>query len=134
MPSWRFSWEMPTRSSTCGRRFSRITCESARRVCAPWRRGWTDTSAAVTRARWGSRNGRCHVDGVDDGCGRGPDYCGPGFGAGASGAIARGRVDDVTQAMGLSDLLPYCGVLLATIVEGEIAYIGAATLVAHGQL
>jgi membrane protein DedA with SNARE-associated domain len=31
-------------------------------------------------------------------------------------------------------LLPYIGVLTAAIVEGEIAYIGAATLVAQGQL
>jgi len=35
---------------------------------------------------------------------------------------------------GLSELLPYCGVLIAAIVEGEVAYIGAATLVAHGRL
>ena len=35
---------------------------------------------------------------------------------------------------GLSELLPYCGVLIAAIVEGEIAYIGAAALVAHGKL
>lgn len=32
------------------------------------------------------------------------------------------------------DLWPYYGVLIAAIVEGEIAYIGAAALVAHGQL
>jgi membrane protein DedA with SNARE-associated domain len=31
-------------------------------------------------------------------------------------------------------LLPYVGILIAAIVEGEIAYIGAATLVAQGQL
>jgi membrane protein DedA with SNARE-associated domain len=31
-------------------------------------------------------------------------------------------------------LLPYGGILLAAIVEGEIAYIGAATLVAQGEL
>jgi membrane protein DedA with SNARE-associated domain len=31
-------------------------------------------------------------------------------------------------------LLPYVGVLIAAAVEGEIADIGAATLVAHGQL
>lgn len=31
-------------------------------------------------------------------------------------------------------LLPYTGVLLAAIVEGEVAYIGAATLVAEGRL
>jgi membrane protein DedA with SNARE-associated domain len=31
-------------------------------------------------------------------------------------------------------LLPYAGVLVAAAVEGEIAYIGAATLVAQGQL
>ena len=35
---------------------------------------------------------------------------------------------------GLSGLLPYCAVLIAAIVEGEVAYIGAATLVARGQL
>lgn len=31
-------------------------------------------------------------------------------------------------------LLPYCGVLIAAIVEGEITYIGAAALVADGRL
>jgi membrane protein DedA with SNARE-associated domain len=31
-------------------------------------------------------------------------------------------------------LLPYIGVLTAAVVEGEIAYIGAAALVAQGQL
>ncbi|MEO8075344.1 MAG: VTT domain-containing protein [Acidobacteriota bacterium] len=31
-------------------------------------------------------------------------------------------------------LLPYCGVLIAATLEGEIAFIGAAALVAHGQL
>ena len=36
--------------------------------------------------------------------------------------------------MGLSDLLPYCGVLIAASVEGEIVYIGAAALVAQGLL
>lgn len=35
---------------------------------------------------------------------------------------------------GASDLLPYSGVLLAATIEGEIAYIAAAALVAHGQL
>src|SRR5215510_15860235 len=35
---------------------------------------------------------------------------------------------------GLSALLPYSGITLAAIVEGEIAYIGAATLVAEGRL
>lgn len=34
----------------------------------------------------------------------------------------------------LTGVLPYAGVLLAAIVEGEIAYIGAAALVAHGRL
>lgn len=34
----------------------------------------------------------------------------------------------------VAHLLPYGGVLLAAMVEGEIAYIGAAVLVAHGQL
>lgn len=41
---------------------------------------------------------------------------------------------DLTQVVGVSDLLPYCVVLGAAIVEGEIAYIGAATLVTRGQL
>jgi membrane protein DedA with SNARE-associated domain len=31
-------------------------------------------------------------------------------------------------------VLPYAGVLLAAILEGEIAYVGAAALVAHGRL
>ena len=31
-------------------------------------------------------------------------------------------------------LLPYTGIMLAAIVEGEVAYIGAATLVAEGRL
>ena len=31
-------------------------------------------------------------------------------------------------------LLPYCGVALAAIVEGELTYIAAATLVAEGRL
>lgn len=34
----------------------------------------------------------------------------------------------------LSLVLPYAGVLIAAIVEGEIAYIAAAALVAQGQL
>ena len=34
----------------------------------------------------------------------------------------------------MSVVLPYGGVLLAAIVEGEIAYVGAAALVAQGQL
>lgn len=41
---------------------------------------------------------------------------------------------DLTHLAGLSHLLPYYGVMIAAIVEGEIAYIGAATLVAQGQL
>jgi membrane protein DedA with SNARE-associated domain len=41
---------------------------------------------------------------------------------------------DLTHLAGLSRLLPYSGVLIAAVVEGEIAYIGAATLVAQGQL
>jgi membrane protein DedA with SNARE-associated domain len=41
---------------------------------------------------------------------------------------------DLTHLAGLSRLLPYSGVVIAAIVEGEIAYIGAATLVAQGQL
>ena len=32
------------------------------------------------------------------------------------------------------NLLPYCGVALAAIVEGELTYIAAATLVAEGRL
>ena len=35
---------------------------------------------------------------------------------------------------GLSELWPYGAVLIAATVEGEVAYIGAVTLVAHGQL
>lgn len=41
---------------------------------------------------------------------------------------------DLTDLGGISHLLPYYGILIAAIVEGEIAYIGAATLVAQGQL
>ena len=41
---------------------------------------------------------------------------------------------DLTHLAGLSHLLPYGGVLIAAMVEGEIVYIGAATLVAQGQL
>jgi membrane protein DedA with SNARE-associated domain len=41
---------------------------------------------------------------------------------------------DLTHLAGHSRLLPYVGVLLAAIAEGEIAYIGAAALVAQGQL
>jgi membrane protein DedA with SNARE-associated domain len=36
--------------------------------------------------------------------------------------------------MELAPLVPYAGVLVAAIVEGEIAYIAAATLVAQGRL
>jgi membrane protein DedA with SNARE-associated domain len=32
------------------------------------------------------------------------------------------------------NLLPYCGVALAAIVEGELTYVAAATLVAEGRL
>jgi membrane protein DedA with SNARE-associated domain len=35
---------------------------------------------------------------------------------------------------GISNALTYSGILVAAIVEGEIAYIGAAALVAQGQL
>ena len=35
---------------------------------------------------------------------------------------------------GLVPLLPYVGILLAAIIEGEIAYVAAAALVAQGQL
>jgi membrane protein DedA with SNARE-associated domain len=38
------------------------------------------------------------------------------------------------DAIGLASLLPYLGIVGAAIVEGEIAYIGAAALVAHGRL
>ena len=34
----------------------------------------------------------------------------------------------------ISGGLPYAAVLVAAIIEGEIAYIGAAALVAQGQL
>ena len=34
----------------------------------------------------------------------------------------------------MTGLLPYWGILIAAIIEGEIAYIGAAALVAQGQL
>jgi membrane protein DedA with SNARE-associated domain len=40
----------------------------------------------------------------------------------------------LTQLAGYSHLWPYYGVFIAAIVEGEIAYIGAAALVAQGQL
>jgi membrane protein DedA with SNARE-associated domain len=40
----------------------------------------------------------------------------------------------VLTSSALSGPLPYCGVLVAAIVEGEIAYIAAAALVAQGQL
>jgi membrane protein DedA with SNARE-associated domain len=40
----------------------------------------------------------------------------------------------LTDVTGLSGLLPYSAVLVAAIVEGEVAYIGAATLVAQGAL
>ena len=35
---------------------------------------------------------------------------------------------------GLVPLLPYVGILLAAIIEGEIAYVAAAALVAQGHL
>jgi membrane protein DedA with SNARE-associated domain len=41
---------------------------------------------------------------------------------------------DLSTVGGLSGLLPYAGILVAAIVEGEIAYIGAATMVADGRL
>ena len=40
----------------------------------------------------------------------------------------------MTQLAGAEGLLPYCVVLIAAIVEGEIAYIAAVALVAQGQL
>jgi membrane protein DedA with SNARE-associated domain len=41
---------------------------------------------------------------------------------------------DLTHLAGLSGWLPYAGILVAAIVEGEVAYIGASALVAQGQL
>jgi membrane protein DedA with SNARE-associated domain len=41
---------------------------------------------------------------------------------------------DLTHLAGQGHLLPYAGVLIAAIVEGEIAYIAAAALVGQGQL
>ena len=41
---------------------------------------------------------------------------------------------DLTHWAAASQLLPYSAVLIAAIVEGEIAYISAAALVAQGQL
>jgi membrane protein DedA with SNARE-associated domain len=41
---------------------------------------------------------------------------------------------DLASLTGHSHLLPYAVVLIAAVVEGEIAYLGAAALVAHGQL
>jgi len=40
----------------------------------------------------------------------------------------------LTQLAAHAHLLPYVGILIAAIVEGEIAYIAAAALVAQGQL
>ena len=40
----------------------------------------------------------------------------------------------MTALTAMSALLPYSGITLAAIIEGEIAYIGAATLVAEGKL
>jgi membrane protein DedA with SNARE-associated domain len=36
--------------------------------------------------------------------------------------------------MAVGGTLPYLGVLVATIVEGEVTYVAASALVAHGQL
>ena len=41
---------------------------------------------------------------------------------------------DLTYLPGLFHWLPYCGILIAAAVEGDIVYIGAVTLVANGQL
>ena len=41
---------------------------------------------------------------------------------------------DPTYVAAISNALTYSGILVAAIVEGEIAYIGAAALVAQGQL
>jgi undecaprenyl-diphosphatase len=40
----------------------------------------------------------------------------------------------LVSLMKVSTLLPYSGITLAAIIEGEVAYIGAATLVAEGRL
>jgi membrane protein DedA with SNARE-associated domain len=40
----------------------------------------------------------------------------------------------LTRLAAHAHLLPYAGILIAAIVEGEIAYIAAAALVAQGQL
>lgn len=42
--------------------------------------------------------------------------------------------ESVALVLNVSGLLPYAGVLLAAIIEGEVAYIAAVALVAHGQL
>jgi membrane protein DedA with SNARE-associated domain len=41
---------------------------------------------------------------------------------------------DLGQVLGSSGLLPYCGILIAAIVEGEVGYIAGATMVAQGRL
>ena len=41
---------------------------------------------------------------------------------------------ELTVLPGVAALAPYVGILLAAIVEGEVAYIGAAALVAEGRL
>ena len=41
---------------------------------------------------------------------------------------------ELSHLAGQGHLLPYAGVLIAAIVEGEIAYIAAAALVGQGQL
>lgn len=41
---------------------------------------------------------------------------------------------DPMYVAGISNAVTYSGILVAAIVEGEIAYIGAAALVAQGQL
>jgi membrane protein DedA with SNARE-associated domain len=35
---------------------------------------------------------------------------------------------------GLAGVLPYLGILIAAVVEGEVTYVAASALVAHGQL
>ena len=40
----------------------------------------------------------------------------------------------MTALAGMTTVLPYSGIMLAAIVEGEIAFIGAAALVAEGRL
>ncbi len=49
-------------------------------------------------------------------------------------ALRYGSPAGRSRRRSVSGLLPYWGILVAAIIEGEIAYIGAAALVAQGQL